>query len=128
MLESKRHKTSQTDAVDLRIAELSLSRPDLTDSEIGKIVGLSRGAVVRRKQRDGYEVIFLDMQVQAQNNILNLFTKATSVLCELLDDSDSRIRLMAAAQILKLMPKEKNEKSAVTEAQVFKLDWRDEIK
>ena len=103
-MSARQKKSGQPDAVDIKIAEISLANPHMTDEEIGLAVGLSRGAVNRRKRRDGYHSIFTKALQDAQKDIMILMRKATAVLGTSLEDPDSRVRLLAATHILKHMP------------------------
>jgi hypothetical protein len=100
------HKTSQPDEIDIKILELSLANPHTTDEEIGKVVGLTRESVLRRKQRAGYQSLLTPTLNITQSCLERIFKKAINELETLLDDPDSRIRLTAISLALKFMPEQ----------------------
>ena len=125
-MNTKRHKTAQPDAIDWKIAELSVTNPSITDAQIGKEVGLSRGAVTRRRQRPAFQSIFDRSVKHAQANLMLLMEKAVSELGSCLNNPDPKIRLAAAVQILKQMPEMPQRTEQVRQKILVDLSWADE--
>lgn len=98
------HKTSQLDEIDLKIFELSLKEPGITDQEIGDQVGLCRESVLRRKKGKSYQTALCSANESVIVRLRRVSKKAASELEKLLDDPDPRIRLAAVAITLKFMP------------------------
>lgn len=109
MDEPKRLKRRQLDLHDHKILELSAQHPPLSDQEIGRIVGLSRSAIVRRKRRPEFQDAVKGSLRLAQDQLLGLMQRAVTEAGALLQDPDPRIRLAAASTILKFMPEPKIE-------------------
>lgn len=122
----KQHKTPHPDAVDIKIMELSLSNPTITEQEIADQLGLSRSAVTRRKGSDNYRSIFLSSFQNAQQNLMVLMDRAVAELRKSLDDPDPRIRLAAASNIMKHMPEMTKPHQTEARAVVIDLSWADE--
>jgi hypothetical protein len=125
-MDTKRHKTRQADAIDMKIMELCLSHPELTDLEIGQRVGLSRSAVIKRRKHEAYVSLFERAFENAQTNLKALMEKAVAEMGRSLNDPDPRIRLAAASQILKHMPELPEPEKSESRIVHIDLSWADE--
>lgn len=85
------------DEVDKGILGIVLQRPATTDREIGVLVGLSREAVNRRRNRPAFAKALQESQLDALTIIQSNQATAARTLGTLLADTDPRLRLSAAS-------------------------------
>lgn len=99
----KIHKTSP-DEKDLKIFELSINDPTITDKEIADQIGMTREAITKRKNREGYAGLVNDARVSLNSRLREISHKAAIELEKLLSDPDPKIRILAISLALKYKP------------------------
>lgn len=90
------------DACDLKIARTLIETPAITDDELGKLLGLSRQTINRRRNSDSVKRLLREALSISEKEIRRLSSKALSRLEALLDHEDPRIILSACAALLKV--------------------------
>ena len=85
---------------DFQLLEACLAKPGATDEEIGKVVGLSRVQVSRRKHSSSFKKLLSDHTRDALKPLILARVKAVRRLCEALDSADERVSLKACEIVM----------------------------
>ncbi len=90
---------SKLDEVDVQMLRLIQETPTITDSELSRVLGLSRSSIQRRRASRVTPHLQADLLVLDKNRNF-LISKAFKTIDRLLGDSNSRIALEAAQTVL----------------------------
>lgn len=118
------------DEVDRAILQIVISRPATIDREVGILVGLSREAVNRRRNRPVFAKALEEAQVSALEIITRNQAHAARKLGKLVGSADDRIALSAASihvqPLLRQAAKTGNQDGAATFASFLSdaANWR----
>ena len=92
----------KADAIDLKIAQLLVEQPSITDKEVAEKLGVSRMLVNRRRNGVAVQDALATALAIPTEELRRLMVKSLNRIEELLDSHEPRLRAMAATQLLRL--------------------------
>ena len=98
--ESKNHKNDSV--LEMNIAQILISEPAVTDTEVAKRLNISRSTVNRKRNAPEVQKIIKEQFLINSEKINKLLFKALAVVDRSLESSDSKEALTAAVTMLRI--------------------------